>query len=306
MSVYRRFRRQRKTHPTLPPRRNKVFFESLEPRLLLDADLQTGGVAAAMSAGLEQFGGTVDDFVENETLLDTQLPLIVRSGGDSLLDDYSIAPTIRELLAVDADIDGDGLINGSNEGALYYYDYPGTSTYDRDAQGSDGYHALDFSELFQGKFISELTGFLDNLEDLNSADFVSFLNDTARDLSETYTSPDYPDRSYSLQVLEASDTSTPNQVSFELDFILTFTNELALDLGFTAEDQGIVPGTSLMVDAGVFFTLEFGVLTSGEGAENADFFIDIGNVTVGVDASRAMDDVGDMRIGFLGVDVEPG
>jgi hypothetical protein len=182
----------------------KLQFEPLEPRILLSADLLTDGVAGAMSAGIDQFGSVVNDFILTDTLLDTRLPLVVLSGGDNLLNDFRRAPTIRELLSADADLNSDNDASDSGETDLY------NAAYD-----SDSDFVLTFNELFDRKFISDLTGFLDSPYDhdgkneITSDDLVSFLNDANRHNSGTSaSSTDYPVRSYNLTVDSAVDIST--------------------------------------------------------------------------------------------------
>src|SRR5262245_56597198 len=54
--------------------------ETLEPRLLLSADITTPGLAAALDAGLDAFGDRVQDFVDADVVLNTPLPIVVTAG----------------------------------------------------------------------------------------------------------------------------------------------------------------------------------------------------------------------------------
>jgi hypothetical protein len=215
------------------------MFEPMEPRILLSGDLSTFGVSDALYEGMGKFGAVVNDFVLQEPLLDVQLPVVVQSGGDNLLNDFIIAPTIEDLLRVEADADGDG----SGEAGLYdtALDIDGNSL------DTDGNLILDFSELFLGKFIGDLRDYLVAPQDLDgdgkalSSDLLIYLDDQARDINEVdtrYISQNYADRSYDLQVDAAQDLSADNAVAWQLDFTLLFTNEMALDLGYQAGGGG--------------------------------------------------------------------
>ncbi len=239
---------------------HRFYFESLEPRILLSGDLSTIGVSEAIYEGIGKFGVVVNDFILQEPLLDVQLPIVVSSSGDNLLNYETIAPTIEELLRVNADADGDG----SGESGLY----------DPDLDRNNDL-VLDFSDLFLSKFIDEMRGYLDDPQDLDvdgdidSDDFLAFLIDPARNEAGSFSSEEYADRSWSLNVDAAQNISSDHEVAFQLDLTLVFTNEMALDLGYQAEDLGIVPEATLDVEAAVSFTLQFGVMTSGEEANHA-------------------------------------
>ncbi|UCF30054.1 MAG: LEPR-XLL domain-containing protein, partial [bacterium] len=288
--------------------RRKILFEPLEPRILLSADLLTEGVAGAMSDGIDQFGAVVNEFMLTDTLLNTQLPLVVLSGGDNLLNDFRQAPTIRDLLSVDADINRDGVI-GHNENTPDKIADAELELiqFDRDNPGDEGYGIVDFMEIFDGQFIQKVS---DGVAGKNDGQFILYLDnlDQVQKGLTPQESTDFAARFFNLQVDSVSRISpTDSQVVFQLDFTLTFTNELALDLGFTAEDMGILfPETTLMVDATVSFTLQFGVLTAGEAVDNEDFFISVPDPMAIEVAPRDTGLDGEVNIGFLGADVNDG
>jgi hypothetical protein len=276
---------------------HRFYFESLEPRILLSGDLSTIGVSEAIYEGIGKFGVVVNDFILQEPLLDVQLPIVVSSSGDNLLNYETIAPTIEELLRVNADADGDG----SGESGLY----------DPDLDRNNDL-VLDFSDLFLTKFIDEIRGYLNDPQDLDvdgdidSDDFLAFLIDPARNEAGSFSSEEYADRSWSLNVDAAQNISSDHEVAFQLDLTLVFTNEMALDLGYQAEDLGIVPEATLDVEAAVSFTLQFGVMTSGEEATDSDFFVSIPEpMSIEVTLQDSSLD-GEVNIGFLGADFNNG
>ena len=77
-------------------RQRKVLFEPLEPRILLSADLETGGVAAALSDGLDQFGDRFQDLLVADTMgdLDTRMPIILQTEHEGETTERSFSPTI--------------------------------------------------------------------------------------------------------------------------------------------------------------------------------------------------------------------
>jgi Ca2+-binding RTX toxin-like protein len=285
-----------------------MLFEQIEPRILLSADLNTVGVAGAISDGMDQFGGVLNEFVLTDTLLDTKLPLVVLSGGDNLLNDFRKAPTIRDLLLIDADINRDGFIGPHGNTPIEIVNAElELIQFDKDNPGDDGYGTIDFMEVFGGQFIQEISDGVAGKDDNQFIDFLDGLDQADQGLT-TQESDDFTARFFNLQVDSVSRTSpSDSQVAFQLDFTLTFTNELALDLGPTAEDMGVLfPDTTLLVDAAVSFTLQLGVLTSGEEAQIQDFFISVPEALAIEVAPQDSGLDGEVNIGFLGADVTGG
>ena len=105
MGFIRSFRRQmnrqmKQREIAAEKRSRKVRFEPLEPRLLLSADLDTFGVTAALSAGLDQFGDRFQDLLVadaidvTETRLDTRIPIILQTEYEGEITERSFSPTI--------------------------------------------------------------------------------------------------------------------------------------------------------------------------------------------------------------------
>ena len=122
--------------------------------MLLSAD----PFAAALEKGLNETADRIDEFLAGNDLLARPLPIIVQSQLD---DDGQLrrsAPTISELLKLDVDVDGNGLIGGAVEEALN----------DRDADG-DG--SVDALEILRHDVIGPVVKFVaeDGSTDLPSA-----------------------------------------------------------------------------------------------------------------------------------------
>jgi len=315
MGALRMLRRRMRKESPARERQMAPALELLEPRLLLSADLATA--AGVLSSGLSAFDNRLDAFVDVSnypTELNTRLPLVVRNEGADILDYHSVAPTIRDVLYVDVDINRDGYVGTNPDVSL-----PGGLTdaeTDLDALDGNSDGKVDILEFLQGNFFDPIATHLSGSP--NSTDFVdNVLVGAEAGLEDGLTyqveSIDYyaPARWIDLNITNVSDTTDDNQVSFDLDFSLTLRNELALDLGTVAEDLGIAfPDTNLIVDATLDFEVEFGVLTSGETPTADDFFLDF-NQTSGDDLTLKVDgSIGtldsDVNIGFLGTKVSGG
>jgi hypothetical protein len=174
MSLARKIRREQEKREEGPvkKKRPKAIIEPLEPRLLLDATLQTAGVAAAISSGLDQFENKLDSFVDTDALLDTCIPLIVRNEGTDLTSLKSIAPSLQELLSVDTDINRDGFV-GANPNHDIPFDIVNAENalkaFDSDQNGN-----VDILELLGAKFFDRITTYLAGSP--SDSGFPGFLN----------------------------------------------------------------------------------------------------------------------------------
>ena len=105
--------------------------------------------------------------------------------------------------------------------------------------------------------------------------------------------------------VSAVDLSSGTEVRFRLGVTLSIAHSFPLDLGLETDDLGLTLADAT-VGCGASMTLafEFGVLTSGEDAEEEDFFVEISDLTFAASTPQGGVplDTG-MNIGFLGTEV---
>ena len=257
MGFIRSFRRQmsrqmKQKEIAAKKRSRKMLLEPLEPRFLLSADISTTGVAAVMDSGIDQLESDLNSFFNSESVLNTLVPLIVQGQqveGPDGTDVISVAPSIRDLLAVDVDLDHDGVIDAGLEATL--------DVYDSDNDGS--VELVD--EILKPLLFDEIATILGGSPATNGA-FISALNA----LDEIHIGGD---GGFSLTLDSFFDTSNANQVSFEFDLSILFSQEMAFDLGTEADNQSVnINGSyTLPVRTEIAINdLTFGAFTSGENA----------------------------------------
>ena len=260
MSLARWFnRRNKKRIEAAAKRQRKVLLEPIEPRILLSADLNTAGVAAALSDGLDRFGDRFQGLLGAETidgadsLLDTRMPIILQTEHEGETTERSFSPTIGELGSVPSnvdprlnDLDGDGMV--------------------------------DLGEMVQSLLFEKVENFLD--------DPGSYPEDSLTDFMDNNLDVSIPlgsDTQVRFQVLSVTDNTVNTagseaELSFDADFLLTVSDDLLIDLGPKADDLGLEilpkPEYELRVDTSLGFGFAFGVRTVCQVTINEyDFFI---------------------------------
>jgi Ca2+-binding RTX toxin-like protein len=292
-------------------RGNKVHLEVLEPRVLLSADLSTSA-ATALAGGLDQFGDRIDGYLDSNDLFSTQVPFIVQvqqTGDGSEL----VAPTLGSLFAVQVDTNGpaDGGINATLDGL------------DADNDG-----AVDAGEFVQGWLFDKVSTYYGTTTDSTTTNFASWLD--ALDTTLTVDRPGGGTVTISLDVSNVEDLteSVPNaDAVFGLDFRLSVTQNLAIDLGTEADALKLLYYTGsyeskaspvIPITSTLDFGFTFGVRTGGQESPgetlNAeDFFIREADDLI---VSAKSDGPGEstqisgvdfhLNIGFLGAEVTGG
>jgi Ca2+-binding RTX toxin-like protein len=281
------------------------FFEAMEPRLLLNADL-SAAAALALEDGLGQIGDRIEDFLQNEGKFDVQIPFIVQAVkiGEEF---ENVAPTIRTLFSTPVDSNNDGTVDAiGSEHDLWQIDNAGNG---------DG--TVDAGELLQKWFFRKAADFSGSSTD----SFVSYLES----LDQTLNLPDGKSITFEFvnvaDQTPVADTSTPaGEVSFDVDFELTVHENLAIDLGTEADALKIVPfveegdkmvSPKIPVDTILDFGFTFGVNTGGqelpgETFDEGDFFVrtaDSLNLSVRSDKT-GFDPL--LNVGFLGAEIYSG
>jgi len=271
--------------------RRKAMMEPLEPRLLLSADLATSGVLGALDSGSDLFADKLGAFVDTDPQLDTRVPFVVESKinpADSF-DILATSPQLRDLLSVIVDVNRDGTIQVGAEQSL--------DLYDTDNDGKVELMEV-LSPLLSQKLIADYQADDDTP---TMGEFLSYVDG----LDTSISSGNY---GFSLQLSNATDTSTANQVSFSFDVSLTFNQDLAFDLGTVADAYSIGLGKDalLHVTSSLAFNVEMGVFTSGETPGNSDFFVDAGPLDFDFSVGGTNLSFPDLTIGFLGVSATGG
>ena len=219
MSFARSFQRQMKRRSEASGKRQrKVFFEPLEPRILLSADLNTPGVADALYAGLDQFGDRLQALLEAETidgvdsLLDTRMLIILQTENEGETTERSFSPTIGQLGSVPFDVDL-GL------------------------KDLDGDTMVNLGEMVQSLLFDKVEDFLANPTG-SLADFMA----NNLDIS-IFLGPDTQIRFQVLSVTDNADNTAGNEaeLSFDAEFLLTVSDDLLIDLGPEVDDLGLDP-----------------------------------------------------------------
>ncbi|MBC2714899.1 MAG: calcium-binding protein [Desulfobacteraceae bacterium] len=111
------FSRRRKINNTDFPKKRKLHFETLEPRLLLSADTLIPGIAGALGDGLTEMADRLDGFIDSETSFESYVPGVLWfdfPGQSEETGDY-VTPTIEDLIQLEvADRDQDGSIDNES------------------------------------------------------------------------------------------------------------------------------------------------------------------------------------------------
>ena len=296
MGFVRSFRRQmsrqmKQSEIAAKKRSRKVLFESLEPRLLLSADLDP--VAGILSSAIGQLDGDLDTFFNSsgsDYSLNIPLPLVNMVEGSGFDDAYKKAPTINELLSLTVDYTHDGDTSDEDEATFDGYD-------------SDNDGKVEFTEFFQEFFIDKIT---DKLSTIASGpayipnDFANWL-DTNLDFALNTTGISSSKIGYESVSLDVNATySNTNQVGYELDFTFIAIKELPIDLGRAADDYGLSFPEGVTVTTTVSFDMDFGVLTSGESAFlSDDVYLEVKDLKASVNANTLL--AIDFNLGFLGL-----
>ena len=313
----RRLARKKDTAVARKGRRRAVM-EPLEPRLLLSADFAPG-TTDALVGGLDQFGDRLDDFLTPEDpadLFNTQVPFIVQV---NQTEDGSeqVAPTLGTLFSVQVDT------NGSADGGV-------SATLDGLDADDDG--TVDAGEFIQGWLFDKIDDYPDPTDPgsgVDSADFANWLE--LQDSSLTVGKPGGGNVTIALDVLTVTDLteSAPNaDTIFDIDFNLTVSQDLAIDLGTEADALKLLYYTGtyeskaspvIPITTSLDFGFTFGVRTGGqespgETLDADDFFVrDADDLMVSAVSDDPDDDTTDiegvafhLNIGFLGAEVTGG
>jgi hypothetical protein len=295
--------------------RRKAMMEPLEPRLLLSADF-VPGAEIALADGLDQFGDRLDDFLTSEDLFGTQVPFIVQvqQAGDGF---EQVAPTLGSLFAVQVDT------NGTVEGGI-------DATLEKLDADTDG--TVTAGEFLQGWFLDKFSKELDDYNGTTTTDFANWL--AGLDIELMVDKPGGGSVTISLDVLSVIDLmedSTLGPVAdlmFDIDFQLTVSQNLAIDLGTEADALKLLYYTGtyeskaspvIPITSSLEFGFTFGVRTGGqespgETLDAGDFFIRrADDLVVSAKSDDPDDDTTDiegvafhLNIGFLGAEVTGG
>ncbi len=298
-------------------RPSRIGLETLEPRVLLSADI-SAAAGAAFGSGIESLGGRFSDFLASDTTLGERVPILLtvaKQPDGSLVDE---APTIRDLFSVPVDANGNGNIDFfGDEAALQALDTN---------NGGLGDGKVDANEFAQHWFYEPVANwFGTHGGSSDTGDFVSFLkagfpfglDQTLNDLSGLYKvefsildankvndTTQTPDAELTLTAgfeLKVTSYATPIDLGLEADALklLPFTGDLD---GSTAPKLPTIPVTSTLD-----FAFDFGVLTGGKTTVTAnDFFVRKAEpLALGV-VSNAANLNFNLNIGFLGAQVNNG
>jgi len=249
MGLFKRIKKRKQSQKANTNRNVPYMMEMLEPRIMLSADLSTTYVADYLSDSLDQLYGDMNSFISSESNLDTPLPLINQVEGTSFEDAVKKAPTIRDLLSIDVDLNGDGNVAGSgdlngdeaDDGAD---DAIRTAETTLDGWDTNADDKVDFLEFFKANFIDAIKSELASPSSTDPGDFATFLGNL--DVNKTFNSvlPDLPGDLMDFiggiaPTISATNLSDANQVAFQINFDLTATKELPIDLGRAADDYGL-------------------------------------------------------------------
>ncbi len=254
--------------------------------LLLSSSLGTAGLADSLKAGLEGFAHRLQSFLDSDPVLNTPLPVIVVSeisGSDNLRS----AATIKDLLSISVDRNGDGTTD------------PSGIEHDLQLLDSSGDGKVDLGELVIGGFINKLIDATDGIANYASIHPTDTLAD--------YFNQSTLDRTIGpLEItLSATNTSGTHEISATLNLGLHFSQNLPVDLGFGGDKLGLNLDSSIDVDASMSSSFKVGVLTSGEAVTGSDFFLDNASITGAVNATLNPVNAS-LNVGFLGASVNNG
>lgn len=293
-----------KRKPQLLPLPYRAHFETIEPRILLSADLLPGAEEAAED-GIELLADRISDFLNGESLLEQRVPFLL---AERELDGQTVneAPTVNELLGLPVDANGIGGVSGVEELELESWD-----------TNADGFVSAD--ELLNNLlFMPMQTLLFDATGADGSQDFIDNLVDDLDLVNKSYGGGYVVDfnviNADTLNLTEEIDS----EVSWQLSFELTVSQTMPIDLGLDADDLQLHAFTGLAsnptppvvpLDAKLSFAFEFGVLTSGKAdgdLTSDDFFIrSADDLLISVTSSDADMDF-NLNIGFLGAEVIDG
>jgi Ca2+-binding RTX toxin-like protein len=305
----------------------KVHLEVLEPRVLLSADFAPEA-AAALATGIDQLGDRVDAFLTSENLLDQHIPLLLQVAEDSEGEVEERAPSINDLFTVPVDVNGDGYINRD-----WNFDDDGEATLQAlDTRGTGGSldpdGLVDLGEFLEGWLYSKIENHLNGVQPGDSTlafeEFVLgdglFVLGLDRTLDFTSLA-DASIETIAFTIDSFTDmTENPDaEYTFDIDFTLDITRELALDLGLEAEALKLLAFTGdalsnpqppvVLVTSSMTFGFEFGVFTGGQPPEDidgSDFLVRRAD-TLTVSTTVDDNDIDfNLNIGFLGAEVVNG
>lgn len=263
-----------------------VMFETMEPRVLLSADLGVG--AAVLTDGITQLDDAISDFF-SDSLLNTPLPLLIESEtiGESLV---SGSPNIADLLAVDIT----NITALSSEIQTLW----------------NGFDTDDDKKVTLDEFFTGVTSYFDSAIDdavLAAEDATTLAASLSGDLDQTF-SIDTAKGSVSVGLnVDVTNQSDNNKLLFDTDISLTTSIDLALDIGAQAElaDFSLDASSTISVESIFNIDFDFGVFTSGETPAAEDFFISVEDLSANLQAQDLDFDV-EVKFGFLGASIVDG
>jgi hypothetical protein len=297
------------------PAASRLRFESIEPRVLLSADLAPEA-AAALQFGIDQLGAKVDDFLTGDEAFGQRVPLLLKVTVDEESGVITEAPTLGDLFSVPVDANGNGVINGGifdparDEAVL--------QSFDKDPVNTQGHGVVDAGEFLDGFLFDPLTTFLAS-NPANTQDIVTFLegflfsNGLDRTLSNLAGSGYFVD--FDMIDAQVNDTTQDPEAEamIQLAFELTITREMPIDLGLEADGLKLLAFTgaaldpqpvNVPVESTLSFGFEFGVHTGGTDPVAAeDFFVRRTDTLL---VSAVAQDAGmnfSFNVGFLGAQV---
>ncbi|MBI4292469.1 MAG: LEPR-XLL domain-containing protein [Betaproteobacteria bacterium] len=309
-------------------RRSRMRMEAFEPRILLSADFLP--VAAdGIADGLNQLGNETAFFLNAEDQwLSDRVPILLEASEDANGDPVYESPTVRDLLSVPVNANGDLDTNGDPN-----IDDPFWDT-DNDEAVLDGLDVnndgvVDPGEFVQAWFFNPIEVYLHSVTSGDTTeDFTDFLKGSLlADLDHTLTefsTPGHPSdiSKVEFEIVDAKvfdTTEDPDaEFTFSVGFALTITQAMPIDLGLQADALKILPFTGtadnsatpkVPVNSSLSFAFDFGIHTGGQDSANIngfDFFVRKAEPIL---ASVVAGDTGlnfNLNVGFLGASVVNG
>jgi Ca2+-binding RTX toxin-like protein len=332
-----------RTLPKAPERpMRRMLFEPLEPRVLLSADNVLAGVTDAIRAGFDALYGELDKLLVDDAFqsyVPGFLAKFVRDGQPIL-----VSPTLQQALTLNDVVTlQSGLPGSASLGERFDYLIAAETNWfgiqsTFDVLDIDGDGSVTIAEAFSVLVLGQIESYIANnaISDQNgdaSVDTVDLgIQLTGYINSSDFRLPDFlPTDNYSLIATAFYSLNANGDLRFSLITSFSYTFKQQMDLGFEADEQDIVlkpaapPGPNavnytsgtpfeLPVQRTISFSpLVFGFSGTDDGVvANKDFFLQPGNLSMGVQAAVGASDPGNdlqfqgINIGFLGAFIEGG
>jgi len=257
-----------KRTPPRTPARPRTRFETLEPRVLLSADLIPEAAGSMAHSFDQHIRDHLDEFLTGDTF-DARVPLLHKVSTDAQGRAVNEAPTLGDLLSIPVEANGDGHINGG----------PFFDTSDDDEptlEGLDGNHdgRVDASEFLDSWFFDPVRDFLNSVTPGDTTtDFENFLKGSFLFNLDQHLDQ-LGDYIVDFKIVDSKvhdTTENPDaEQTFSVGFQLTISHAMPIDLGLEGDALKLLPYTgssgdpqpvNVPVDATLTFGFDFGVFT---------------------------------------------